>query len=413
MGQRTGKMRETGMFAVIERLIAAGTSSYGPETRRRLRVLNLISYLIAIATLLYALQYAMIDAALFAPVIAINLGLVVIALLVPVANRVHKLAGGLLLAGAEYVALFALSLYLGREAGIQLQYLIGAAAPFVILGLRRLWLVAVIVLLGLMLHLYAWFSFPTERALLQTGQDVLDLLYVNAAITTVLLISATVYYAYFLAGRAQREVDQLLANILPAAIVERLKERPGEAIANRVDDASVMFIDLVGFTSLANRLGPVETVTFLGTLFNRLDELVSAHGVEKIKTIGDAYMIAAGVPREDPRHLHHMAAMALAARACVERTGRVAGLELTCRIGLASGCVMAGVIGSKKFSYDVWGPTVNLAARMESHGEAGRIMLPLADCEKLRDGFLFEPAGLRDIAGVGAVACGFLTGAKA
>lgn len=400
------------LIPYLERLMTAGTQRYDHETRRRLRVLNLISYLIAVATFIYALQYVMIDARLFAPVILINLLLVVVALLVPVAHRLHEVAGGVLLAGAEYIALYALTVYLGREAGIHLQYLVGAAAPFVILGLKRMWLIWTLVFLGLGLHLMSWFTYPAPKALLQIDAETLDLLYVNASITTVLLIAATVYYAYYLADKAQSEVDALLLNILPASIVERLKQNPGEAIANKVDEASVMFIDLVGFTSLAVTLGPARTVEFLGALFNSLDELVSRYGVEKIKTIGDAYMIAAGVPEEDPDHLVKIARMSLAARDCVEVSGSRAGVLVRSRIGFASGCVMAGVIGSKKFSYDVWGQTVNLASRMESYGQENCIQVPVDVKLKLQGDFLFEPAGVKEIKGEGSVECWYLIGEK-
>ena len=375
-------------------------------------MLNLVSYLIAIATLLYAMQYVLIDAALFAPVIFINLGLVVAAMMVPLAHRFHEVAGGLWLASLECLALYALVKYLGRDAGIHLQYFVLAAAPFVILGLKRMWLVAVFVLLALFLHLASWFWHAPATALLNVEGETLDLLYVNAAITTVLLIAATVYYAYYLADKAQRQVDSLLENILPVSIVERLQENPGQAIANRVDEASVMFIDLVGFTSLAIELGPVRTVDFLGALFNELDELVSQHGVEKIKTIGDAYMIAAGVPEADIDHLPKIARTALAARVCVESAGRAAGLEVRCRIGFAAGCVMAGVIGSKKFSYDVWGQTVNLASRMESNGKKSAIMVPVEVQQKLQKQFLFEHAGLKEIKGEGMIDCWYLIGEK-
>ncbi|MCP4937193.1 MAG: adenylate/guanylate cyclase domain-containing protein [bacterium] len=393
---------------MLGRLLAAGTSQYDAGTRRRLRVLNLVSYIIAVATFLYALQYVMIDARHFAPVIYINLALVVVALLVPVMHRVHEIAAGLWLAGCECIALFALTHYLGRDAGIHVQYLVLAATPFVIFGLKRMWLVAVVVLLGLILHVVSWFSYPTKMALLKVDQQTLDLLYVNASITTVLLIAACVYYAYYLGDKAQQEVDRLLHNVLPASIVERLKEHPGEPIANKVDEASVMFIDLVGFTSLAAELGPVRTVEFLGTLFNALDELVSMHGVEKIKTIGDAYMIAAGVPETDADHLSKIARMALAVRACVEQSAACAGASIKCRIGFASGSVMAGVIGTKKFSFDVWGQTVNVASRMESYGKPDAVMVPLDVKEKLQGAFIFEHAGTKQIKGEGEIDCWYL-----
>ena len=152
-------------------------------------------------------------------------------------HRVHEIAAGLWLAGCECIALYALTQYLGRDSGIHLQFFVLAAAPFVILGLKRMWLIGVVVVVGLVLHIVLWFSYPREMALLEVKQETLDLIYVNAGITTALLIAATVYYAYYLADKAQQEVDRLLHNILPASIVERLKEHPGVAIANKVDEA--------------------------------------------------------------------------------------------------------------------------------------------------------------------------------
>ena len=393
---------------LVERLIAAGTHGYDGETKRRLRVLNLICYLIAIATFIYALQYVMIDAVLFAPVIAINFALVVLALLVPLVHRVHEVAGGLLLAVSECIAIYTLSQYLGRDAGLQLQLFVLAAAPFLILGLKRMWLIALVVVSALAVHLAAWFFLPPQSALLVVDAETIDLLYVNASITTILLIAATVYYAYYQTDKAHQEVDRLLLNILPASIVVQLKENPGEEIAVRVEDASVLFIDLVGFTPLASELGPARTVELLGTMFSALDELVSQHGVEKIKTIGDAYMIAGGVPQTDPEHLHKIARVALAVSSCVEKSGDSVGVDVQSRVGFASGCVMAGVIGTKKFSYDIWGQTVNIASRMESNSKPGAVMVPLDVKQKLQDDFSFQPAGVKQIKGEGEMECWYL-----
>jgi adenylate cyclase len=393
---------------LLEQALAAGTQGYDADTRRRLRVLNLVSYLIAAVNMIYTVENVMIDARLFWPVIVIDTFLAVIALSVPLAHRLHETAGGLMLAGAEYVALFVLTRYLGRDTGLQLQYFIGVAAPFVIFGLRRLWLVASIVVSGTLLHLAVWFLNRPETASIPLDQAAIDQLYLSATLVTSALIAATVHYAYHLAERARREVDELLHNILPAPIVERLKAAPGRPIADEIADASVMFLDLVGFTPLAKRLGPVGTVNFLGTLFQELDTLAGLHGVEKIKTIGDAYMVAAGVPDVVADHPARLARMALAARDCVRAAGASYGEGIDCRIGIASGRVMAGVIGTRKFSYDVWGDTVNLAARMEEASETGRILLPADSALRLQGEFLLQPAGRRRIRGVGEVECRFL-----
>jgi adenylate cyclase len=179
---------------------------------------------------------------------------------VPLAHRINEIAGGLLLVGAEYAALIGFGDFFSREAGTQLQYIVAAAAPFVIFGLKRIWLIAAVVLLGLILHLCVWFWFPAEGRIAPHEQPVADALYVQGAITTVLIIAACVWYAFSLVERAKAETDAVLRNTLPDAIVERLKARPGAVIADSIDDASIMFSDITGFVSLARGLG-AESVT--------------------------------------------------------------------------------------------------------------------------------------------------------
>jgi class 3 adenylate cyclase len=203
------------------------------------------------------------------------------------------------------------------------------------------------------------------------------------------------------ADRARAEADALLANILPEAIAERLKARPGERVADTVPEASVLFSDLVGFTGLAQRLGAARTMALLDAVVTEFDKLAAAHGVEKIKTIGDGYMAVAGVSRPQADHLLRLARMALLLPELVERLSAAHGVELRIRVGIASGPLMAGVIGSDKFSYDVWGETVNLASRLESHGLPGEIQVSGAVRGALCDSFVFEPRGEIEVKGVG------------
>ena len=178
-----------------------------------------------------------------------------------------------------------------------------------------------------------------------------------------------------MADTARAEADALLTNILPEPIAERLKERPDARVADSVDEASVMFSDLVGFTELAHKLGAARTVALLDQIVTEFDRLAARHGVEKIKTIGDGYMAVTGVslPRAD--HLPCLARMALGLPGLVERLSAAHGVDLRVRVGIAIGPVMAGVIGTDKFSYDVWGETVNLASRLELHGLPGEIQV--------------------------------------
>jgi adenylate cyclase len=251
------------------------------------------------------------------------------------------------------------------------------------------------------LHLAAWFLYPPEAARIAADPALIANLYISSTATTFGIIALVTGYAFTLADRARAEADALLANILPEAIAERLKDKPGERVADTVAEASVLFSDLVGFTELAQKLGVTRTVALLDAIVTEFDRLAAAHGVEKIKTIGDGYMAVAGVSRPQSDHLARLARMALLLPALVERLSAAHGVELKVRVGIASGPLMAGVIGADKFSYDVWGETVNLASRLESHGLPGEIQVSEAVKGALCDSFVFEPRGPIKVKGVG------------
>ena len=199
---------------------------------------------------------------------------------------------------------------------------------------------------------------------------------------------------------AQARVEALLLNILPEEIAERLQAEP-IAIADHFDDASILFADVVDFTPLAGRLDAREVVGMLDRLFTAFDELVDRYEVEKIKTIGDCYMAAAGVPRPRADHAHALAGLALDMRDSARAS--LPGSDVRLRIGISSGPVVAGVIGRRRFLYDLWGDTVNMASRMESHGTSDEIQITRATWELLRDDFVTEPMGLVDVKGRGEV----------
>jgi adenylate cyclase len=206
----------------------------------------------------------------------------------------------------------------------------------------------------------------------------------------------------FARGRdiAQARVEALLLNILPEEIAQRLQAEP-TAIADHFDDVSILFADVVDFTPLASRLDAREVVGMLDRLFTAFDELVDRYGVEKIKTIGDCYMVAAGVPRPRPDHAHALAGLALEMKDCARTC--LPGSDLRLRIGISSGPVVAGVIGRRRFLYDLWGDTVNMASRMESHGISDEIQITRPTWELLRDDFVTELMGLVDVKGKGEV----------
>ncbi len=329
-----------------------------------------MALLIAAFSAIYAGVFAYYGAEKYASLIVVNLVLVAIALIAPFAHRINDIA---------------------------------AAVAYAIYGLTHFRLVVAVIAVGLVLHVAAWFLFPPEHAMIAADPGLLTNLYISSAITTFAIIALIVGYAFTVADKARAEADALLANILPDPIAERLKEKPGERVADSVADASILFSDLVGFTELAQELGVKRTVDLLDEIVTEFDRLAASHGVEKIKTIGDGYMAVCGVSRAQPDHLTRLARMALRLPDLVERLSAAHGVDLKIRVGLNGGPVMAGVIGADKFSYDVWGETVNLASRLESHGVPGEIQVSEAVMRALHDRFVFEPRGAVKVKGIGQI----------
>jgi class 3 adenylate cyclase/ActR/RegA family two-component response regulator len=209
---------------------------------------------------------------------------------------------------------------------------------------------------------------------------------------------------------AERELsEQLLLNVLPHSIADRLKHEKG-IIADRFSEATVLFADIANFTPVSSRLAPEEVVLWLNDVFSSLDRLVEQHRVEKIKTIGDCYMMVSGLPTPRPDHAEVAAELALALRD--EMANRIAphGRPMRMRIGIHSGPVIAGVIGTDKFAYDLWGDTVNTASRMESHGVEGAIQVTETTYQRLQPCYEFEERGIVEIKGKGVMRTYFLTG---
>ena len=219
-------------------------------------------------------------------------------------------------------------------------------------------------------------------------------------------------FAKFSEAEVQRARHyDLLVKTLPQSIVERLQG--GERnVADRVDDATVLFTDLVGFTAIAADHSPDEVVAFLDRVFATFDGLVERHSAEKIKTIGDGYMAAAGVPSQHPRHAAMIADLALDMREAIQNVAPLGGANLQLRIGIGSGPLMAGVIGDKRFAYDLWGDTVNVASRMETSAEPGRIQVSAETRRQLLPDYALEPRGEIEIKGLGQTAIWYLLGRK-
>ena len=247
-------------------------------------------------------------------------------------------------------------------------------------------------------------SFAFEDFFIRHGHPVSDdtralFFFMNLSIWSfVVFIFASYFVISAISERAK--ADGLLLNILPRKTAQVLKSRPG-IIAEEYDDASVLFADIVDFTRYAGTVSPDQLVTKLNEIFFRFDELTTRHGLEKIKTIGDAYMVVGGVPEPRPDHTQAIADLALDMLSAIHEIKKDSGEAFSLRIGIHSGPVVAGVIGKNKFAYDMWGDTVNVASRMESSGTQDTIQVTETVYRTLRDKYQFSEKGIVDIKGKG------------
>jgi len=231
------------------------------------------------------------------------------------------------------------------------------------------------------------------------------------AVTDQLAIAISQAELYEQSRKAQEQSERLLLNILPKEIAQRLKHDE-HTIADSFEEATVLFADIVGFTQLSSHISPKDLVEKLNEIFSTFDRLSQKHGLEKIKTIGDAYMVVGGLPTPNENHANAIAEMALDMQQEIHRFQGNDGEQLHIRIGINSGPVVAGVIGLNKFIYDLWGDTVNTASRMESHGVPGFIQVTSTTYEKLREKFILEERGILQVKGKGEMITYFLKGRK-
>ncbi len=240
--------------------------------------------------------------------------------------------------------------------------------------------------------------------------DIIILFFVINFIGVSTIIFLLIFYFVTQKNRFQEQSESLLLNILPKEIAAILKNNP-RVIAEHFDEASVLFADVVNFTPMSATMTPIELVELLNEVFSYFDLLVEKYGLEKIKTIGDCYMVASGIPRPNKYHAQALVYMALEMHKYVNEN-KFNGHKLSLRIGINSGPVVAGVIGYKKFIYDLWGDAVNTASRMESHGQGGIIQITRSTYELIKDDFICEPRGTVNVKGKGAMEVWFVTGVK-
>ena len=338
-------------------------------------------------------------------------------LVVPRLYRFGELHAPVTFIGVAYFVTTLVTSYVGRGSGQQLYFLVVASLVVVILGIEHIVLASAIAAVGAGIIIALQFLVPADTGV--QPQWATDVGFVTSVISSWVLVVATIWYAMREIDRAEIALaaeysrsESLLANILPAKVAQRLKDPHRDVIADRYDDASVLFADIAGFTQRASDSTPTELVRFLDGLYTDLDTLVDRHGLEKIKTSGDSYMVVSGVPEPRADHLEALADLALDMVETVAELTDPKGQSVPLRIGLAAGPVVAGVVGARKFFYDVWGDAVNVAARMETTDVVGRIQVPQNVYERLKDAFVLEERGLVDVKGKGAMRTWYLVGRR-
>jgi adenylate cyclase len=337
---------------------------------------------------------------------------------VPWLHKFGELVAPLTFIFTAYIAVFYICWEVGTGGGVQ-YYLVTTASLVVLqLGIERVGLAALLATLGVTLVIVLQFLVPRSTGL--EPPWAMSMSFVITTISACAMVGVTVWFALRDTARAEAVMEAeyerseaLLANMLPASVAERLKEPDRDVIADKYDEASVLFADIVGFTERASGTAPCDLVKFLDRLYGAFDALVDKYGLEKIKVSGDSYMVVSGVPQPRPDHVHALADLALDMSDVAAGLRDPQGNSIPLRMGLASGTVVAGVVGSRRFFYDVWGDAVNVASRMESTDSVGRIQVPEAVYECLKDEFVLQERGRIEVKGKGIMRTWYLVGRRA
>jgi adenylate cyclase len=396
--------------------IRFGTERYPEKVARRLRGLNIATW-VASATHAFYAVVLFLDFTRFWWLAAANTVATLLLAGVPLLHRLGPLAGPVGAIVLLYADLYFFTYVLGTGIGIHFYYLLAVALTILYLGPEYVALATASGAVAAALIIALLLTAPHDTGLLPEWLVVVSLV-ANAIVSCGVLL-LIVLYALREAARAEtaaereyQRSERLLTNILPSPIAARLKSECNLVIADRHDEASILFADMAGFTEQASETAPDDLVQFLNRVFSDFDRLVERHGLEKIKTTGDCYMVVSGVPTARPDHAQALAVLALemceAAAAWRDPRGR----NVPIRMGISSGPVVAGVVGTRKFFYDVWGDAVNVAARMETTGCAGRIQVSQDTYERLRDEFVLEGRGEIEVKGKGRMSTWFLLARK-
>jgi adenylate cyclase len=395
-----------------------GTEGYPEKIARRLRAMNIAAWIAAAVVASFAIRRLLDPSGeKLQPGLANGAAAILLACL-PLLHRISPLAGPAVFVAFIYPFFFWVSARGGTDGGAWLNYITAVPLTVLLFGTERLVLTAVFAAVSVTLIVLAHIYLPDYTGYVSVQSQFYGN-FVVTVVVTIVLIFIVIHYAMRQVYRAEadaereyRRSESLLVSILPEKIAERLKSRPGQIIADRYDEASVLLADLAGFTKRASRENPEILLRFLNEIFGEFDKLVEEFGLEKIKTTGDSYLVVSGIPDARPDHALVLADFAIALRDRAATLRDAHGKGIAIRIGMASGSVVAGVVGTRKFFYDVWGDAVNLAARMEQTGEQGKIQISGTIRKLLADEFELDSRGPVKVKGKGTMRTWFLLSRK-
>ncbi|OBF11811.1 adenylate cyclase [Mycobacterium sp. ACS4331] len=396
--------------------VSSRNAHYADSAARRFRVLKIATWIAAAVSGAFGI-WQLVGGFGVERIAAINIASALVFLTIPLLRRFGELVPAITFVIAAYASVSFMAWTIGTGSGLQFYFLISASIVVLALGTDRIVLASALVAVGAILVVVLELNVPRSTGVMPDWS--LTIGFISSVASSCLMAFATVWYVLREVGRAEvameleyQRSEQLLANILPSTIAERLKDPDHDMIADAYDDASILFADIAGFTRRASETAPCDLVGFLDRLYTQFDALVDQHGLEKIKTTGDSYMVVSGVPTPRPDHLAALALLALDMATTVAGLRDPEGRPVPIRIGLAAGPVVAGVVGARRFFYDVWGDAVNVASRMETTDQEGRIQVPDAVYRRLRDDFVFEERGDVEIKGKGVMHTWYLTGRR-
>jgi adenylate cyclase len=404
------------MLRTWDRLSSLGIREQSTGERRRIRLTNQGAIIAMASCAVFITGYAIAGSRYLVPLLANALTMAMLGLALFLNHRGSRLLARSVLLLPINLAVLLACMLLGARVGYHYYFFLFAMTSFLVFedhaplkwAFASLSVTCFLVVV-LMAPLDGPLAVPIEIGRPLGGLSAVAVIGTMVLIVHLFTRDTTSAEARLATEHARSE--KLLLNILPSAISTRLKDQ-GDAIADGFAEVTVLFADLVGFTELSQKMSPEELVRMLNRIFSAFDDLAQNLGIEKIKTIGDCYMVAAGLPEPRADHVHVMARMALRMREALDAINAEHGYSLRVRIGLHTGPVVAGVIGKRKFIYDLWGDTVNTASRMESSGDERRIHVTKAVWEKLGDAFVTSARGAIKVKGKGEMETYWLDGER-